>query len=426
MDEINKELIEKNKNQWISSNKIESEGLEWLYNDPTIQNNNQLELYLLGKSIPGSREELKKLDEKSIGSLLNTEETNLYEQTLNKFREDPLYIIKKLETQQQQIINKYTNLNQYIHNTSTKGEGASTVREKNNSTKIATTGKGANFTAMECTPGKGANFTAMESRDRSRERTRDRRSSSRDKERDRYRSRRIRSRDRDRSRDKDRRSLSKDRYRDRYRRSPSRDRHRDKDRTRNSYRKSKSNSPDRKYNKSNSPYRKSTNENSPDRKYEENLNKEKLKGPEKPKKYNPMKYAFGVNDDICPPIEILQTAKLKQLQQEKEQSKEQLEQSKEQSDEQSVQREHQSVQREHHSVQREHHSVEREQMLNEGKLYIKDKLDKLSNVNITNDITNITNVDENLKEEYLMKIKRKLFENTNLSNIIKHKIHKHK
>uniref|UniRef100_A0A3B0MHX5 50S ribosome-binding GTPase/Elongation factor Tu GTP binding domain/Translation-initiation factor 2, putative n=1 Tax=Theileria annulata TaxID=5874 RepID=A0A3B0MHX5_THEAN len=70
------------------------------------------------------------------------------------------------------ILNKYIKLrygdwstatNSIKDTTSTTGTtGASTVTEENNSTKIAASGKGANFTATECTSGKGANSMGTE------------------------------------------------------------------------------------------------------------------------------------------------------------------------------------------------------------------------------------------------------------------------
>ncbi|XP_953582.1 uncharacterized protein TA09625 [Theileria annulata] len=55
-----------------------------------------------------------------------------------------------------------TNSNPLTSTEVTTTIGASTVTEENNNTKIAASGKGANFTAMECTTGKGANSMGME------------------------------------------------------------------------------------------------------------------------------------------------------------------------------------------------------------------------------------------------------------------------
>lgn len=108
-------LVRNNNRQWTPSSRIEAEGLEWLYADPSAAKNqpNQLEEYLLGKSIEGARGELSKegIKQDNAGSLLNEENKDRSLDTmLSKFREDPLFIIKKAELHQKQVLQKYESL----------------------------------------------------------------------------------------------------------------------------------------------------------------------------------------------------------------------------------------------------------------------------------------------------------------------------
>ncbi|GFE53849.1 pre-mRNA splicing factor, putative [Babesia ovis] len=108
-------LIRDNNRQWTLCNRVEAEGLEWLYADPTASKNsaNQLEEYLLGKSIEGARGELGRepIDQTAAGSLLaDNAGGNAVDQALSKFREDPLFVIKKVELHQKQVMKKYESL----------------------------------------------------------------------------------------------------------------------------------------------------------------------------------------------------------------------------------------------------------------------------------------------------------------------------
>ncbi|CDR97687.1 hypothetical protein, conserved [Babesia bigemina] len=108
-------LVRENDRQWTLSNRVEAEGLEWLYADPSAakQKEGNLEEYLLGKSIEGARGELARdpIDHAAAGSLLaDTAEGQPLDDTLNKFREDPLFIIKKIELHQRQVMKKYESL----------------------------------------------------------------------------------------------------------------------------------------------------------------------------------------------------------------------------------------------------------------------------------------------------------------------------
>ncbi|GBE62242.1 pre-mRNA splicing protein, putative [Babesia ovata] len=108
-------LVRENDRQWTLSNRVEAEGLEWLYADPSAnkQREGNLEEYLLGKSIEGARGELARdpIDHAAAGSLLaDTADGKPLDDTLNKFREDPLFIIKKIELHQRQVMKKYESL----------------------------------------------------------------------------------------------------------------------------------------------------------------------------------------------------------------------------------------------------------------------------------------------------------------------------
>ncbi|GIX65677.1 pre-mRNA splicing protein, putative [Babesia caballi] len=110
-------LVRDNERQWTVSNRVEAEGLEWLYADPSAakKDTSNLEAYLLGKSIEGARGELgrEKIDPSAAGSLLaEASEGAPVDDTLNKFREDPLFIIKKVELHQRQVMQKYASLAQ--------------------------------------------------------------------------------------------------------------------------------------------------------------------------------------------------------------------------------------------------------------------------------------------------------------------------
>ncbi|EAN34428.1 Pre-mRNA splicing factor family protein [Theileria parva strain Muguga] len=342
------------KGKWTGSSKIEAEGLEWLYNDPTQQQNN-LESYLLGESIPGARGELRRpeSDDKSVGSVL-TDSSRVYEQTLNKFREDPLFIIKKLETQQQQIIHKYSNLKakQRKFGDSQRDTHRDKGRERDTHRGREREGEGA----------------TNRYRDRERELHKHR-----DSERELHKH--------------SERELHKDRGRGR---------------ERERYRRSRSNSPHRKSHKShNKPDSKSRRSDISHDKLDSKSDKSpvrRVKGPERPRRYDPMKYAFGVNEDICPPDEILETANRKMQ----------------------IELLNKLTEPTEHVV-----SVDEQldSMIQEGKLHIKDKLNKISQLQNT-DEKELTAVDSVKREEYLMSIKKKAFEEANLSNILKHKHNK--
>ncbi|EDO05477.1 Pre-mRNA splicing factor family protein [Babesia bovis T2Bo] len=114
-DDAEASLVRDNNRQWTLSNRVEAEGLEWLYADPSANksNANQLEEYLLGKSIEGARGEIGRehVDQTACGSLLSdAAAVGPVDQTLSKFREDPLFVIKKVELHQKQVLKKYESL----------------------------------------------------------------------------------------------------------------------------------------------------------------------------------------------------------------------------------------------------------------------------------------------------------------------------
>ncbi|ORM40461.1 uncharacterized protein BXIN_1957 [Babesia sp. Xinjiang] len=130
-------LVRDNNRQWTLSNRVEAEGLEWLYTDPSAgkQSANQLEEYLLGKSIEGARGELGRetIDQTAAGSLLaDVSGGQAVDDTLSKFREDPLFVIKKIEMHQRQVLQKYESLAKINHkeNASTPSKQSSESRKR--------------------------------------------------------------------------------------------------------------------------------------------------------------------------------------------------------------------------------------------------------------------------------------------------------
>ncbi|UKK00902.2 hypothetical protein MACK_000976 [Theileria orientalis] len=357
MGDLTKESILKSNNQqWSSSAKIEAEGLEWLYNDPTAQQTNEskLESYLLGESIPGARGELQKtseLEDSKLGSLLKDETSNrVYEQTLNKFREDPLFIIKKLEMQQKQVLDKYSAI---ASNFDKKRKELSRRSDKKHTE------------------------THRSSRDKPHER---RHRSSREPRSDR-RSRRSEERHRD-SHRRDHRDGDRDRHKhsrssDHKHRKDDKHRHRRRDRT--------PSPDDRRSRKLRSP----SPEPEPKRK----------KGPEVPRKYDPLKYAFGVNDDICPPDEILETAKRREREA-RAREIDRLESS---------------------TVHRDEASL-LEEMRQEGSSHIREKIENIAKLDLIESV--IEKAESPAKRDYISTVKRQAFDSADMAGIIRRKASK--
>ncbi|UKJ88508.1 hypothetical protein MACJ_000952 [Theileria orientalis] len=357
MGDLTKEgILKSNNQQWSSSAKIEAEGLEWLYNDPTAQqiNESKLESYLLGESIPGARGELQKtseLEDSKLGSLLKDETSNrVYEQTLNKFREDPLFIIKKLEMQQKQVLDKYSAI---ASNFDKKRKELSRHSDK----KHTETHRSSRDKLHEYSHRSSREHRSERHSRRSEERHRD--------------SHRRDHRDRDRnkhSRSRDHKHREDDRHRHRRRgRTPSPDDLRP--------RKRRSPSP--------SP------EPEPKRK----------KGPEVPRKYNPLKYAFGVNDDICPPDEILETAKRKE-QEARAREMDRLESS---------------------SVQKNEASL-LEAMRQEGSSHIREKIENIAKLDLIESV--IETKGSTAKRDYISTVKRQAFDSADMAGTIRRKASK--
>nr|PVC52455.1 hypothetical protein MACL_00000769 [Theileria orientalis] len=359
MGDLTKEgILKSNNQQWSSSAKIEAEGLEWLYNDPTAQQTNEskLESYLLGESIPGARGELQKtseLEDSKLGSLLKDESSNrVYEQTLNKFREDPLFIIKKLEMQQKQVIDKYAAI-------------------------------ASNFDKRRKELSRHSDKKQSETRRSSREKHREgRHRSSRERRSERH-SRRSEERHRE-SHRRDHRDGDRDRDRDRHSRSTGH-KH-EKEDTHRHRRRDRSPSPDeRGSRKRRSP----SPEPQPKRK----------KGPEVPRKYDPLKYAFGVNDDICPPDEILATAKRRE--------------------EEARAREMDRL--ESTSVHKDEASL-LEEMRREGSSHIREKIENIAKLDLIESV--LEKSQSTAKRDYISTVKRQAFDSADMAGLIRRKASK--
>ncbi|KAK2198157.1 Pre-mRNA splicing factor [Babesia duncani] len=256
------DILKSDKQQWSISNKIEAEGLEWLYADPNAAENKEKEAeqYLLGKIIPGARGEFTKVDSigGKSGSLLNESTSNrTYDDTVNLLREDPLFVIKKIEMQQKQIRDKYESLAKDYF----KAPQASESNSRYNN---------------------------------------DKRKESKDDRRDKYTSRRHH-RESDESRH--------DRYDDRHDRKKShRNRHhRDYHFKRRSHERERSHDSDDE---------KQTRRRSHSNHRDNHETSKRKKGPQLPTK-DPIEYAFGVTDDILPPTAIQETAKRRELEMQK-------------------------------------------------------------------------------------------------------------
>ncbi|EKX74388.1 conserved hypothetical protein [Theileria equi strain WA] len=384
MSDLTKEKILKaDERQWTSSSRIEAEGLEWLYTDPNAVNKKEkdLEAYLLGRSIPGAKGELQKTSElvtSAPGSLLNDTSSNkTYDETINKFREDPLFIIKKIEMRQKQVMDKYASL---ANNYNKK-------RQDDKDVKYKETSRESDSPYDERHRDKYSRNDRHDSRDKHLGRERKHRYHHRDKYEDsdsyEQRSRYVSSRNR-RSVDRHR-SISKGRYHKRRNRSHSSSISRD-------------NMPNNRICKEKSYETKKYRSRS--RSMDKNTDVQKSqRGPNRPKREDPLKYAFGVTDDILPPKEIIETG----IERENEMKRRQEIKSK-------------------LAKQERDEAAKLEEMKAEGTERIKEKLQNIAKMELIERA--IEKRESELKSSYIAKVQKQAYDSFDMAERIRRKASK--